>query len=50
MKPFRLSSTAGPQASKVVKLIYGTTCGECARNKRLTGDLLLCLPTMLRLI
>jgi len=27
MKPFRLSSTTGPQASKVVKVIYGTTCG-----------------------
>jgi len=30
MKPFRLSSTAGTQASKVVKLIYGTTCGASA--------------------
>jgi len=27
MKPFCLSSTAGTQASKVVKLIYGLTCG-----------------------
>ena len=27
MKPFRLSSTAGTRASKVVKLMYGTTCG-----------------------
>ncbi|CAM6282108.1 hypothetical protein [Enterobacter cloacae] len=49
MKPFRLSSTAGTRASKVVKLIYGTMWRESARIERLTGDLL-CLPTMLRLI
>ncbi len=30
MKPFRLSSTAGRRASKIVKLMYGTTCGANA--------------------
>lgn len=49
MKPFRLSSTAGKRAGKVVKVMYGPTYACMRRHKRLKGDLL-CLPTMLRLI